>query len=405
MKSGFKNNKLVAVFSGTGQQGRSVTRSLLDAGWNVRVVTHNCDSGICNELADLGAEITECDVSRIEQIEGALEGVYGVFLNLDYWSPSIRDDELKIAKRIMALSRVMNVQHLIYSGAPNVEELSDGEISLPCFTMKGKAHEFAKTLNFPSYTEIIPASYFSDWFLFNVPVEDDDGNLCWDIPGNFGKISVYDPESDTGPCVEEILSLPEEYNGRHVILESEQLSPREIIEVIAETLNQKCIINRFSYDGFSELPNKPGSVEIASMFRWFDDFGYFGSCEDSNGCVKWAEQREMKTLAQWMREGRWKPLLGAPQDVVREKLGEAGMGQEQLHRMEKLAQQHKGRLVHERGEGEVEKTGEKLEKAAVGEKGRTSPPGGAGQVEGVTVKTTTPGRERMHAQGRQEVRI
>ena len=62
------------VTGATGQQGGSVARRLLEAGFGVRGITRNIESDAAKELTTMGAEMVRAEFTDAESLNAALKG-------------------------------------------------------------------------------------------------------------------------------------------------------------------------------------------------------------------------------------------------------------------------------------------------------------------------------------------
>jgi hypothetical protein len=84
-----QTRKLVTVYGATGNQGRSVVKSLLRApdSFEVRAITRNPNSVAAQELSTLGASLVQADGSQSNQMTEAFQGSWAVFLNINSDDP------------------------------------------------------------------------------------------------------------------------------------------------------------------------------------------------------------------------------------------------------------------------------------------------------------------------------
>lgn len=68
----------------TGNQGGSVARRFLRAGFRVRAVTRDTSSAAAGKLADLGAEVVRADLSDVASLTAAFAGANVVFSVTNY---------------------------------------------------------------------------------------------------------------------------------------------------------------------------------------------------------------------------------------------------------------------------------------------------------------------------------
>lgn len=301
----------IVVFGGTGAQGTPIVRELLACkGWNVRVPIKNpeleCDR--VNEFVQHGADVVKCDWTDLRSVEKCLDGAFACYLNLNYFDPNLREREEEVAKQIMQIAKAKGVMHLIYSGLPEVDSLSKGMVHLPQFSMKGRAMDFCKNLGFRYLTFVLPSFYYTNWFAFFPPKELEDKSLLWSIPGEGKAFSSYDACNDTGRCVREILDNPEAYNGKHVCIKGDHLSVREVMDQISVCTGRDVKCQFLDYDSYCNLG---GQRENTEMFKWFDNYGFFGPCADTINCVFWTKEHDpqLKSFAEWLQTGEYKPIL------------------------------------------------------------------------------------------------
>jgi uncharacterized protein YbjT (DUF2867 family) len=102
--------KRVLLLGGTGMLGEPVARNLKQDGFQVRIMTRNREKAL--KLFDDSFEKVTGDVSDASDIEKALNGCYGVHINLQ---PSI---ELSAAENILKVASRVGLQRITYiSGA------------------------------------------------------------------------------------------------------------------------------------------------------------------------------------------------------------------------------------------------------------------------------------------------
>src|SRR5258708_24295100 len=119
------NEKLIAVFGATGQQGGAVVRALQARGqFKVRALSR--DPGKHRELAD---EVVEADLNRPETLKAAFKGAHGVFLVTNFREKNA--DESKQATAAVRAAKEAGVQHFIWSTLPNAEAISGGKFDVP----------------------------------------------------------------------------------------------------------------------------------------------------------------------------------------------------------------------------------------------------------------------------------
>ncbi|KZV98171.1 NAD dependent epimerase/dehydratase [Exidia glandulosa HHB12029] len=103
------------VSGATGEQGGSVARELLKAGYRVHALVRDASKAQAKELESLGAVLFVGDFNSVEVINKATVGVKGVFINPypDFTNP---EGEAQTAQRFVDAARAAGtVEHLVIS--------------------------------------------------------------------------------------------------------------------------------------------------------------------------------------------------------------------------------------------------------------------------------------------------
>ncbi|KAL5604704.1 uncharacterized protein BROUX77_004890 [Berkeleyomyces rouxiae] len=79
--------KLIVVVGATGNQGGSVARRFLQAGFRVRGICRNTSSEAAVKLAALGAEMVPANLDNLETLVPAFAGANVIFSVTQYWEP------------------------------------------------------------------------------------------------------------------------------------------------------------------------------------------------------------------------------------------------------------------------------------------------------------------------------
>lgn len=87
-------------------------------------------------------------------------------------------------------------------------------------------------------------------------------------------MTAYDVD-ETGKVVAEILEDPEKYVGKTIPMAGDDLTAAQYVEEVSKALNKPIKLNTIPYEVFSKFPF-PGAHEMAEMYHWFEDYGYFG---------------------------------------------------------------------------------------------------------------------------------
>jgi len=111
-------SKIIVVVGATGNQGGGLARAILadkDGDFTVRAVTRNATSERATELAALGAEVVEADISDEAALTEAFTGAYGAFLVTNFWEHMSPEKEKSDAGTMARAARTAALQHVIWS--------------------------------------------------------------------------------------------------------------------------------------------------------------------------------------------------------------------------------------------------------------------------------------------------
>ena len=287
------NEKLIAVFGATGQQGGGVVRALQAGGqFEVRALTRNPDKH--RELAE---EVVEGDLNRPETLKTAFEGVHGVFLVTNFREAG--PDEAKQATAAVRAAKNAGVKHFVWSTLPNVEAISGGRFDVPHFTGKARIDRIVKEAGFPHHTFVIAPGYYQNFVGFLAPQKQADGSVGWALPLDPDVRCLHMGDiRELGNIVAGAFAHPDEAgNGEYLPLVGDFMSFTEIVE----TLNRQG--HEFS---FKQIPREvfaglfPGAAELAKMIGYWETHTYLGS--DSSDRIALANKiagRQPTKFATW----------------------------------------------------------------------------------------------------------
>ena len=86
------SGKLICVVGATGNQGGSVARRFLKAGFRVRGLCRNPQSAAAEKLASEGVEVLSIDLNDAATLAPAFHGANIIFSVTNYWEPFMRSD-------------------------------------------------------------------------------------------------------------------------------------------------------------------------------------------------------------------------------------------------------------------------------------------------------------------------
>ena len=302
--------KVIVVIGATGNQGGSVLSHLLsDRAKNifkVRAVTRKpTDSAEAQHLTDLGAEVVQCNIDDYEQSKNAFKGSYGVFAMTNYWSSDLKDKQLEIAqgKNMALAARDVGVQHFIFAGLPDTEQITGGTLHLPHYMTKVEIEKCIRNECYPAIpfvTFVYVGFYFSNFSTWFTPQHNSDGSVVFHQPiRSTATLPTYDVR-DTGAVVLRCFENPHTLGQLNVVpLVSENLSVNQICQIIAEETGRKASHEPMSWEEFEVGKNQ----ESISNMKFYDEFGDKEASRNEHETRK--VYREMNTLRNWIRETKW----------------------------------------------------------------------------------------------------
>ncbi|XP_030780650.1 nmrA-like family domain-containing protein 1 isoform X2 [Rhinopithecus roxellana] len=231
------DKKLVVVFGGTGAQGGSVARTLLEDGtFRVRVVTRNPGKKAAKELRLQGAEVVKGD----------------------------QDDQGKL---LADLAKRLGLHYVVYSGLENIKKLTAGRLAAAHFDGKGEVEEYFRDIGVPMTSVRLPC-YFENFLSHFLPQKAPDGESyllslpTGDVP--MDGMSV----SDLGPVVLSLLKMPEKYIGQNIGLSTCRHTAEEYAALLTKHTYKVVHDAKMTPEDYEKL-GFPGARDLANMFRFY----------------------------------------------------------------------------------------------------------------------------------------
>lgn len=273
---------LVVIIGATGNQGYSVTQSLLATGkYRVRGTTRNPDSETAKSLVSKGAEIIKVSLWSRDDIARAFQGANIVFAVTNFWDkdifPGNLGGEIEQGKLIADVAKEQGVEWLLWSSLADTISGSNGKLkNVVHFHGKNVVEQYIRELGIPS-TFIYVGMYMSNIGTFFPIVKKEDGTQEIAIPftREDTPIEVANPSKDVGPIVAAILEDKEAWLGKLVPVAGERLTFGEIAQIIGEVQGVPTKIRTLDYESIKEFPSLNNS-ELIEMCQWYADYGYYG---------------------------------------------------------------------------------------------------------------------------------
>ncbi len=278
------NNKTIFVTGGTGNQGGSVARSLLQQGFTVKVLTRNTNSAKAQNLKKLNIELVKGDLNDASTYRKYLNDVYGIF-SVQTFENGVKK-EINQGITLATLGKEFGVKHFLYSSVFGAH-LNTG---VPHMNSKFEIENHIRQIGLP-FTIIRPTSLFENFLIPQVKKGILKGKLVQPI--NRDTIQQYIAAEDVGKAAAKIFLNSNEYWGRTIPLATEQLSNQEVAEAFTKVLNKKI--------EFKKLPVLITRLflgkNLYKMFKWIDEKSVF-PMEDVESTRK--EFTNLLSLENWI---------------------------------------------------------------------------------------------------------
>jgi len=301
---------LITIVGASSKQGRSAARALLqDGGYRVRALTRRVDSVEAQSLAREGAELMNValELGRKPALVKAFTGSYGAFLMTPPIAPPATH-EAELGRELADAAVEAGVQHLVFSGLENVDEITNGGKFAPHFTDKAKIEAYIRTLPIRS-SFIYLAFFYTNLFEYYTPRMEGD-TLVFPIylPRDF-RAPFVDPLSATGPAILEIFSHPQDYAGQSLPVIGDILSPEEMVATFVRVTGRKAAYSS-AYTRAELLHHFPDFAanellvrEILGMAEYAVEYGYYRAGRD----LSWSRKTNPKSVTweQFLRTTGW----------------------------------------------------------------------------------------------------
>ncbi len=259
-----ENQKTILVTGATGAQGGSVARHLLSRGtFAVRGLTRNANSEKAAALKDAGAGIVQGDLEDPASLHTALKGCYGVFGVTNFWEHF--DGEYQQGINLADAVAASDVEHFVFSTLPHVKKLTDGELDVPHFDIKGRLEAYARNLNLPA-TFVHVAFFYDNFLTFFPPQKGDDGTFGFGFPQGDTPLAGVAAE-DIGGVVASVFEQPDVFMGETVGIVGDDLPGATYADTMTHVLGKQVVYTHVPREVFASF-GFPGADDLADMFDY-----------------------------------------------------------------------------------------------------------------------------------------
>lgn len=258
----------IVVLGATGAQGGSVAHHLLQSGkFVVRALTRNPDSEKALALKKAGAEVVKGDLDDVGSLQAALEGAYGVFGVTNFWEHF--DKEAQHGRNLVDAVAAANVEHFVFSTLPHVKKITNGELDVPHFDIKGQLEEYARSRGLKA-TFVHLAFYFENFLFFFPPQKQEDGTFAFGFPQGDTPLAGL-AVGDLGGIVTPVFESPDRFIGKTIYVVGDDLPPKTYAEIMTRVLGKPVSYNFIPRDVFASF-DFPGADDLANMFDYYRRF-------------------------------------------------------------------------------------------------------------------------------------
>jgi uncharacterized protein YbjT (DUF2867 family) len=302
------DKRVIAVVGATGAQGGGLARAILadtTGGFAVRALTRRPDSDGARELAALGAEVVEADISDQWSVTKAFDGVHGAFLVTNFWEHMSPEREKRDAAIMARAAKTTGVTHVIWSTLEDTREhipLDDermptlmGSYKVPHFDAKAEANQ--------SFTDAgVPTTFLQSTFYWEnllgpmAPKRGDDGKLVLAMPMADSPLAGIAAE-DIGKTAYGIFRRGGDLVGRTVSIAGEHLTGTQMAEQLGAALGEEVAYAPVPFDAVRAQPF-PAAAETGNMFQFYAEVPQFNAVRDLD--VVRDLNPQLQTFQQWL---------------------------------------------------------------------------------------------------------
>jgi uncharacterized protein YbjT (DUF2867 family) len=287
------NSLRVLVTGGTGKQGGEVARRLLDNNHSVRAITRKPDSPAASELARLGAEIVQGDLTDRDSLDRALQGVDSAF---SMATPFEKGVDAEVAQGVTMADAAKDAGvFLLYSSVGD----GDRNTGIPHFESKYKVEKHIREIGVDA--TIIAPVFFMENVLF---ARDQLRNNVYPSPLSSETRLAQIPVTDIGAVAVTVLENRERYAGKRFDIGSDERSPSETARILSSVTGRNIAYFQVPMDMIRQTMGEDG----VKMYDYFERVGYHvdrAELEREFPNVRWT------SFETWARAFDWKTFLGA----------------------------------------------------------------------------------------------
>ncbi|KLO16756.1 NAD(P)-binding protein [Schizopora paradoxa] len=272
---------IFVVVGSTGGQGGSVVRAIQESSkpYRVRAITRDAAKPKAKELASLGCEVVEADISTPDGAKKAFEGADFAFAMTltDFEVANPLDKEFADAKSQIDAAKAACAKTLIWSGATHIKDGSGGKNSIATFENKAAVTAYARSLGGLKIIDVQPGNFLSNYFTHMRPRKLEDGSFVMGMALDANtKIPLIDLEADYGKYV---VAALEDGSLETVHAAPEYITPVQVAAGFAKATGKKVFFAPVPDEQLKAILTQTRgeilAVNMVAMFRAFREAGYY----------------------------------------------------------------------------------------------------------------------------------
>ena len=225
----------VLVIGGTGQQGGSTIRALLQhGGFTIRTLSRNPDSPSAKKLSEQHVQVLKGDVTNKASLVAALQGVDIIYFMTDNNGPQGAAGEVVQGKAILEAVHEVGVKRVVFSSVQSADRTASVG-GVPHFESKAEIEKLIKeselqwTILRPSaFMDFIPLSGMGRYMTLGL------------IGGILGQKKLqFIATEDIGIVAAKAIAEPERFSGKTIDLAGDELSAEELQAVFKKVTGQR----------------------------------------------------------------------------------------------------------------------------------------------------------------------
>jgi uncharacterized protein YbjT (DUF2867 family) len=276
-------SRVIAVIGATGLQGGGLVRAILadpQGGFTARAITRNPDSDAARELARLGAEVVQADITDLDSVVAAFDGAYGAYCVTNYWEIFDPEKEKAQAANLAKAVKAAGIKHVIWSSLEDTRNwvpLTDermptlfGAYKVPHYDTKGESEQYFVEAGQPT-TFLMTSFYWENMINFGLgPHPSAEGDLVLNLPLGTAPLPGI-AAKDIGANAYEIFKQGAPAETDRIGISGEHLTGDQMAASLEKALHQPVSYRPVSADVFRSF-GFPGAEDLGNMFQFLEEF-------------------------------------------------------------------------------------------------------------------------------------